>query len=133
MKILRTMATSLVALSIATSVMAQTSPPLLPNPTLTPGAVRTDVTLAQVCAHGYTAGMLNGQKVRDVSASLKAAVFKRYHIDPKSGAYEIDHLISLENFGSNDITNLWPQAYFTKPYNAHIKDHLEDYLHHHMV
>ena len=41
---------------------------------------------------------------------------------------EIDHLISLEIGGSNDITNLWPQP-FQGTWNAHMKDALENYFH----
>src|SRR5262249_28241155 len=43
--------------------------------------------------------------------------------------YEVDHLISLELGGSNSIKNLWPQSYLTQPYNAHVKDVLENKLH----
>jgi hypothetical protein len=42
------------------------------------------------------------------------------------GRYEIDHLISLELGGSNDPKNLWPESYYTIPFNAHVKDKLED-------
>jgi hypothetical protein len=31
--------------------------------------------------------------------------------------------------GSNDIRNLWPESYRTEPWNAHVKDKLEDRLH----
>ena len=30
--------------------------------------------------------------------------------------------------GSNDIKNLWPQSYTTQPYNAYMKDKLENKL-----
>lgn len=93
----------------------------LPNPALTPGATRP-VTLYQVCTPG-SAG-----KARAVSSATKRAVFTRYHITPKPGAYEVDHLISLELGGSNDITNLWPQSYHGR-LNAHDKDRLENQLH----
>ena len=43
--------------------------------------------------------------------------------------YEVDHLISLELGGSNSIRNLWPQSYLTQPWNAHVKDRLENNLH----
>jgi hypothetical protein len=46
-----------------------------------------------------------------------------------AGEYEVDHLISLELGGSNDIKNLWPESYRTEPWNAHVKDKLEDRLH----
>jgi hypothetical protein len=41
----------------------------------------------------------------------------------------VDHLISLELGGSNSIKNLWPQSYRTQPWNAHVKDTLENELH----
>ena len=47
----------------------------------------------------------------------------------KPGDYEVDHLISLELGGSNSIKNLWPQSYLTQPWNAHVKDALENELH----
>jgi hypothetical protein len=97
-----------------------------PDPKLTPGAVDHDVTQANVsltiCMTGYTA------RVRNVPESVKLAVFREYGIDPKrSGEYEVDHLISLENGGSNDIRNLWPQPYGPKP-GAREKDVLETHL-----
>jgi hypothetical protein len=45
------------------------------------------------------------------------------------GEYEVNHLISLEPGGSNDVKNLWPESYRTEPWNAHVKDKLEDRLH----
>ena len=38
---------------------------------------------------------------------------------------EIDHLISSELGGADDVQNLWPEAYGTSPWNAHLKDKLE--------
>ena len=52
-----------------------------------------------------------------------------YFLDPRKDRFEVDHLISLELGGSNDIKNLWPQSYTTKPWNAHVKDKLENRLH----
>ena len=43
------------------------------------------------------------------------------------GAYEVDHLISLELGGSNDIHNLWPEPYGGAD-NAHTKDGMENRL-----
>jgi hypothetical protein len=93
----------------------------LPNPTLTPGATRP-VTLHELCTPG------SSSKARAVSSATKREVFRRYHVTPTPGAFEIDHLISLELGGSNDISNLWPQPYHGK-LNAHDKDHLENQLH----
>jgi len=100
--------------------------PLVPNPRLTPGATDpavTQATIAQtICVSGYTA------RVRKVGSAEKREVFAEYQIDPKSDHFEVDHLISLEIGGSNDIRNLWPQSYTTRPWNAHVKDRLENRL-----
>jgi hypothetical protein len=42
--------------------------------------------------------------------------------------YEVDHFVSLELGGSNDIKNLWPEPYLPKP-GARQKDVVENYLH----
>jgi len=97
--------------------------PILPDHNLTPGVIDTAVTNEQLCLAGYTGS------VRNVSASTKKKVFAEYSIDPKADKFEIDHLISLEIGGKNDITNLWPQSYTTMPWNAHVKDKLENKLH----
>jgi len=99
------------------------SPPIMPNHQWTPGAVDPKSTVDKICTPHYT------EQVRDVPESVKKRVFATYGIDPASDHYEIDHLISLELGGSNDISNLWPQSYTTLPYNAHLKDHLENTLH----
>lgn len=97
--------------------------PIRPDPVLTPGAVDMNATVTKVCTVGYTT------TVRNVPESVKKQVFDSYHIDPKSDKFEVDHLISLELGGSNDIKNLWPQSYTTLPWNAHKKDTLENKLH----
>ena len=42
--------------------------------------------------------------------------------------YEVDHIISLELGGSNDISNLYPESYSIQ-YGARVKDKLENHLH----
>jgi len=105
------------------NVEAAPQPPTKPDVTLTPGVVDPNATVGKVCTPNYTT------TVRNVPNSLKKKVFAEYNIDPKSDKFEIDHLISLELGGSNDIKNLWPQSYTTIPYNAHSKDALENKLH----
>jgi hypothetical protein len=95
----------------------------LPDASCTPGAIFPNVATAQVCARGYA------QSVRNVPQSEKDQVYAEYGVTSQpTGAYEVDHLISLELGGSNDIANLWPEPY-TGPYNAHMKDKVENYLH----
>lgn len=98
-------------------------PPILPNQIMTPGDTIPGVTKDKVCLSGYTGS------VRNVPTKLKTSVFVMYFLDPMKERFEIDHLISLELGGSNDIKNLWPQSYTSKPWNAHVKDKLENRLH----
>lgn len=95
---------------------------LYPNPALTPGDVVTGVTAAQVCTPGYSTS------VRNVTSAEKAQVFRRYGIPDVAGKYEVDHFVSLELGGSNNVTNLWPEPYTPAP-GAHQKDTVENYLH----
>lgn len=95
----------------------------LPDKACTPGAVFKDVTTAQVCQRGYSSS------VRNVPFEEKTAVYQEYGIlTHTTGQYEVDHMISLELGGSNDISNLWPEAADPKP-GFHEKDVVENYLH----
>jgi hypothetical protein len=97
--------------------------PILPNPVMTPGAASPSGTRENICLSGYSGS------VRNVSSRTKQQAFDLYHLDRTKDKYEVDHLISLELGGSNDIKNLWPQSFTTVPWNAHVKDKLENRLH----
>jgi hypothetical protein len=104
-----------------------------------PDAVST-ITDEKLCSKGFTT-----KSVRNVSEELKAQVYASYGMKDHVGAChcpavhektkkafdegcEVDHLVSLEIGGTNDIKNLWVQPY-CGPWNAHIKDTLENELH----
>jgi hypothetical protein len=97
---------------------------LNPNPELTPGDVYANITSEDVCESGYSG------RVRNVPASEKKKVYVEYGIPypQPEGAYEVDHFISLELGGSNDIKNLWPEPTNPTP-GFHQKDKVENYLH----
>lgn len=105
----------------------------LPDPSLTPGAVRVGLSKAIICKTKW------GQDARHVTAAMKAQAFHFYGLsgndDPacvrdKSGRRcEIDHLISRELGGADDVKNLWPEPYGTVPWNATRKDRVENRLH----
>jgi hypothetical protein len=95
----------------------------LPDPACTPGAIFTDATTDTICQSGYASS------VRNVPTSEKDQVYAEYGITSHySGEYEVDHLVSLELGGSNDIANLWPEAASPTP-GFHQKDQVENYLH----
>ena len=96
--------------------------PISPDPQLTPGAVLTTDT-SKICQPGYS------RSVRHTSGQLKRQVYAEYGIDANTGNYEIDHLIPLGIGGDDTRENLWPESRDTKPWNADVKDRLENYLH----
>ena len=98
-----------------------------PDPQLTPGVADPGVTQSNIgstiCVPGYS------RRVRNVPQSENDEVYREYGITHHApGEYEVDHLISLELGGSNDIHNLWPEPY-AGPDNAHTKDGMENRLH----
>lgn len=94
----------------------------LPDHGLTPGLARP-LTLKQVCGTAW------GKDRRFVTLAMKKQVFQSYGIPWADHAkYEVDHLISRELAGADDVRNLWPQPY-EGAWNAHMKDRLENRLH----
>lgn len=89
----------------------------------TPGAILAGATASKICVQGYS------KSVRNVPVSEKTQVYSSYGIARHTaGQYEVDHLVSLELGGSNDISNLWPELASPKP-GFHEKDKVENYLH----
>lgn len=100
----------------------------LPEPRLTPGVARAGVAAADLCPVAHTPAL------RNVSEAEKNQAYREYGVTPRQGicapaGCEVDHLISLEIGGSNDIGNLWPEPYGGTTCNAHVKDGLENRLH----
>lgn len=95
---------------------------ILQDSACTPGAVLT-TDISVICKPGYT------KTVRNVSDATRQKVFAEYGIPySEHSNYEVDHLISLELGGSNDISNLWPENSKIES-GSLIKDKFENYLH----
>lgn len=93
---------------------------LLPDPTVTPGEVRTTDKNADGVCQGTT---------KDVRKPGLKQVYAIYGVKRQKGVCcEIDHLISLELGGANTLANEWPQPYSPTP-GAHEKDLVENWLH----
>jgi hypothetical protein len=96
---------------------------VLPDPECSPGDIFPDAIIGRICIKGYSSS------VRHVSESTKREVYEEYGVaSHHRGQYEVDHIISLELGGSNDIANLWPEPAEPKP-GFHEKDKVENYLH----
>ena len=106
---------------------------ILPNLQMTPGSVRQGLSLKRICEIKW------GKDARHVTQAMKNEIFTNYGLsgntDPRCIAdqhgrkCEIDHLISRELGGADEVRNLWPEPYGTHPWNAQLKDRLENRLH----
>jgi hypothetical protein len=92
----------------------------VPDARLTPGAT--------VLADRRTICQSANVKNKAVPAALQKKVFEEYGIrGAKPSFYEVDYLVTPALGGADDIRNLWPHSY-SAPWNAKVKDELEDRL-----
>jgi hypothetical protein len=119
-------------------------PPVLPDPSRTPGV--SDDTVTEANYRTQLCRGTNGKKLHTTDEKRPSTAYtnklKKKQLAEWSGysnkklsAYEEDHLISLELGGSDsDTGNLWPEFWDTgkSPYKAtwgaHVKDGLETEL-----
>lgn len=98
-----------------------------PNPdrACSPGAYYSGLTRAVICSPGF-----HTSAIRHVLQSQKHAIEAAYGLMPGSygRALEIDHIVSLELGGSNDVANLFPELLDARP-GYKPKDRLENRLH----
>jgi hypothetical protein len=93
-----------------------------PDRRCSPGAYYSGLTKAVICSSTFRTS-----RIRSVPTSEKHAVEIEYGMAPKAygRTLEIDHIVSLELGGSNDIANLFPER--APGYRS--KDKLENKMH----
>jgi hypothetical protein len=104
---------------------AQAAPAAIaPDPTLTPGAVRT-IDVGEICSHG-TRELRHWDRERDDRIMAEYGLRPGPHPD-----FELDHLIPLGIGGADSDANLWPEPRrsIEPQWNAETKDRLEWKLH----
>ena len=98
-----------------------------PNPDhrCSPGAYYSKLQKAVICSASFRTS-----SIRNVPQSEKYWVEAEYGMAQRlyGRTLEIDHIISLELGGSNDIANLYPERASPAP-GYHVKDKLENKLH----
>jgi hypothetical protein len=96
-----------------------------PDRRCSPGAYYTKLDRAVICSPTFRTSA-----IRNVPESEKFSVEREYGLQPGhyGSALEIDHIVSLELGGSNDIANLYPEKLYAHP-GYRIKDKLENRLH----
>jgi hypothetical protein len=93
---------------------------IVPDPVLTPGAVRT-VDSAEICSRGT-------RELRHWSRERDDRIMAEYGLPPGAHPqYEVDHLIPLCLGGADSNANLWPEPRrsIEPTFNAERKDELE--------
>lgn len=118
------------SVAAAAAFVAQALAADLPTPSISRGEVRAGVTAKDLCPVAHTPNL------RNVTEAEKKQVYKNYGLSGNHTGYcagkegcEVDHICSLEIGGTNELANLWPQSYDSSPWNAHVKDKLENRLH----
>lgn len=117
-------ALALIALTAALYASPVSAQAVVPDPTITPGAVRTTDAM-DVCSHGTV-------QLRHMTRARSDAIMNFYGLPGgRHEAYEIDHLIPLSVGGSDDDANLWPEPrrMIEDEWPAERKDELEMRLH----
>lgn len=96
-----------------------------PDRSCSPGAYYSGLTRKVICSAAFRTG-----DYRNVPTSEKHAVEQEYGLAPRSygSQLEIDHIVSLELGGSNDIANLFPEKADAAP-GYRVKDKLENRVH----
>ena len=99
-----------------------------PDRRCSPGAYYSKLTKTVICASTFRTG-----PIRNVPESEKHAVEIEYRLAPRGygSTMEIDHIVSLELGGSNDIANLYPEKAKLAggAPGFQVKDKLENKLH----
>ncbi len=94
-----------------------------PDPNLTPGDMYENISLREICTHGYSS------RIRNVNPEHKQFIKRMYEIDPSEfSEYSIDHFIPLCLGGTNSLMNLWPQRITNVVYGTKEKAKSDDYL-----
>jgi hypothetical protein len=96
-----------------------------PDRACSPGAYYGGLTRPVICSPAF-----HTSTIRHVPESEKHEVEAEYGLAPRPYGHtlEIDHIVSLELGGSNDIANLYPEQADADP-GYHVKDALENKLH----
>jgi hypothetical protein len=96
-----------------------------PDRRCSPGAYYSKLTKSVICSSTFRTS-----NYRNVQTSEKHAVEQEYGLAPKpyGSTLEIDHIVSLELGGSNNVANLYPEEARPSP-GYRVKDKLENKLH----
>ena len=96
-----------------------------PDRRCSPGAYSSGLTKKVLCNRRFRTST-----IRNVPRGEKYAVEREYGMEarPYGRTIEIDHIVSLELGGANNIANLFPEP-GSGPANYHDKDKLENRLH----
>jgi len=110
---------------------------VLPNDSVTPGAVDPNVRGTEICVENWTHGsptpvqggsLSYSKAARHKPKEVKDQAFTNYGIDdPRDNghSFEVDHRVPLSLGGLDAIENLWPESRTAGGFNAWVKDRLD--------
>lgn len=110
----------IIALALLTAPPAGAEPTIVPDPTLTPGAVRT-TNVGEICSTPTS-------QLRHWSRDRDDKIMREYGLPTGAHpSFEVDHLIPLCLGGADSDPNLWPEPRrsIEPVFNAERKDELE--------
>jgi hypothetical protein len=112
-----------VASLLASQILA-TGSAMLPNPTLTPGAIDPGATVETLCVPGV-------EDIRHhVRGKTRRKLFDAYGLQgQRADDYVVDLLVPASLGGIEARANLWPQSTTAKPWNNEAKAVLAQHLH----
>jgi hypothetical protein len=119
---------ALAAVVLLLAGVAEVQAAALPDPWRTPGMARLGLLLVTIPTTRW------GRDARQVIAAMKRQIFTQYGLSGNTDPFwqpkgcEIDYLVSQELGGADAVRNLWPQS-CSWPWNAHLKDRMENRLH----
>jgi hypothetical protein len=118
--IFTTLALAIAALLTLAGASGATDYAIIPDPELTPGAVRT-TDVGDICAHGT-------RELRHWSRERDSRILAEYGLPPgPHPQFKVDHLVPLCLGGADSDSNLWPEPRraLEPEWNAERKDDLE--------
>lgn len=111
------------------ALIVASAAPTVPDPALTPGVRNPDVTQANIdqtiCKSGWTATV---RPPVSWTNKVKAEQMAARGLAGPLSAWELDHLLAIENSGApRDVHNLWMEPWLG-PCGAHRKDVIETHM-----
>jgi len=118
-----------IKLVLGLSILVSDLPPVVPDLKITPGEVRPNCTIEDICPHlKFSRPSMSSKMRSQIYNEYEMGKYCSQKFPSGSSICEVDHLVAIELCGATTVDNLWPQSY-VQVMGAHTKDRLENKLH----